>query len=864
MIVYLGSRARRCPICGVGIKPKNLGRHLNRVHPIYSYEIPKISVSLKCVFCGKTKDLFKTKHGLPICNEHYVSDVRKFIVQDFYLKLKAENSHALRDNPEIAAWMANYILNKINSLLTWEPETIPESQFILFSETSFFAGYLLLRLAETIPNLGEILHAISLSRLKEPTSAKSEMKINKLFMDMTMEYELYVGIKFAASGYFDIATDDEEKPNLILIVPKCDEEATYNILQLRLKDANAEWHGTFRKIVVPYGTSTAYDESGSSFRFQRDTIKDHFEDFKKAWKKIFGKSTRMSPQDFEKLWDWLKWVVSPDGFTEKYTKTATWFDEYKKFGLRKDLVFEVLDQILPDLNSHQYLISTKYLTQKDPTLALSSKLARVSRGFKLPCSESWIYFAACREWFYNTIMPVFVEFARSLHLAGSLFEEDIAMISSFYSTTGLQTGSLSSFGIMIEPKIREKKEEMIKTSRNIPWKILGKNVSVTMPIDDITSKIGSSGEVDIIVYANMNIYLIELKALDLDSKEALEYCQRKAPVQCARYAHWVRNSSGFKKILQDHGISRKDFKSVRILTCSSGGFTELFAKCQETGEVFAIVPEYILFSVMGGLFTLSLKYPFPQRISTITPSLRLATVGRHLKILQLDTDNVLRERISSRLLEWAELITFDRRKTLREFEFDPEHAKSYSFFKANYLMNEVYLEGTIDWILERPVQIGEAQGYKFYMGTQIGNIGTSLICEKCKTVVRYYWPRNHKEGKGIEKIFQRALCPFCGHKTQYQGKYPDRLIHPLVYTTKSQVAPEAIAKAKNSVRILRSAEFTVLMNKFIELMEKGWKIEDPSERLAFMDKILPLEKFEMLFRPAETSVVSLDDISSIM
>jgi len=103
-----------------------------------------------------------------------------------------------------------------------------------------------------------------------------------------------------------------------------------------------------------------------------------------------------------------------------------------------------------------------------------------------------------------------------------------------------------------------------------------------------------------------------------------------------------------------------------------------------------------------------------------------------------------------------------------------------------------------------------------------------------------------------------------GHKTHYQNKYPDKLIYPLVYTTKSQVAPEALTKAKNSVRILRGAEFTVLMNKFIELMEKGWTIEDAYERLAFMDKILALEKFEVLFGPSETPIVSLDDISSIM
>jgi hypothetical protein len=765
----------------------------------------KVPISSKCIFCGKTNDLSQTKHGLPICNEHYVSDVRRFLVQDFYLKLKDKNSRALRENPEIAGWMANYILNEINSLLTWTPEDISESQFKLFSETSFFAGYLLLRLSETLPDLGDILHAISLNKLKEPTSVKLEMKINKLFIDMTMEYELFIGIKFAASDYFDIAADNAEKPNLILIVPKCDEEAADRILQLRLKDANAEWHGTFRKILVPYGTSTVYDEYGTAFRFQINTIKDHFEDFKIAWRKTFGKSIRISPEDFEKLWDWLKWVVSPDGFTQQDTKTATWFDEYKKFGLREDLVFEVLDQILPDLNSQRYLISTKSLAQKDPALLFSSKLARISRGFKLPYSEGWIYFVTCREWFHNTIVPAFVEFVRSLNLAGPLFEEDIATISSFYSKTGLRTVGLSSFGIMFEPKIHNQKQhEPIKTSRNLPWKILGTNVPITIPIDDITRKIGSSGEVDIIVYANMNIYLIELKALDLGAKEALKYCRKKAPVQCAKYAHWVRKSPEFKKILQKHGIRDKDFKSVRILTCSSGGFTELFAKCQETGEIFAIVPEYILFSVMAGLFTLSLKHPFPSRVNTITPGLKLVALNRCPQILQLNTDGLLGERISNRLLEWVELITFDRRKTFQEFEFDPELAKSFNFLGVNYLMNEIYIGETVDWILKKPIQIGEAQGYKFYIGTQIGNIGTSLICEKCKSIVRYYWPKNSEERKRTEEIFQRAICPFCKHKVDTSEKPSDILNLTSMFMTELKRSLQEPYEARDSSTRSRS------------------------------------------------------------
>ncbi|MEM3697462.1 MAG: hypothetical protein QXQ94_08210 [Candidatus Bathyarchaeia archaeon] len=745
--------------------------------------MPKVPISSKCIICGRSNDPDRTKYGLSICNSHYVDDVRRFLVKGFYLKLKDENNRQMKGNPKIVGWAVNYVLNEINSLLTWTPEEISQIQFMLFSEMSSFTGYLLLRALEMFPNLGEILCNISLGKIKIPTSAKEKIRINKFLLDMKVEYELFIGIKFAAGSYFDVAVDKEEKPTMILIVPKCDKEAVDHILQLRLKDANAEWHGTFKKVVVPYGISTVYDSFGSTFRFKRTTIKEHFHEFKNAWRKVFGRSTEMEPEDFEALWDWLKWVVSPDGFTEQNTNNALWFDEYKKFGLKRDMVFEVFNQILPDLSSKQHLISTKNLTKKDPTFLIVNELARISRAFKLPCSSGWIYFVNCREWFYNTIVPVFADFVRSLNLAGPSFEESVAAISSFYSKVGLQAKNLSSFGLMIEPKFPEQENhELIKTSRSIPWRILGTNIPITLPPDNIAQKIGSSGEVDIILYANMNIYLVELKALNLGSKDALEYCRKDAPKQCAKYAHWVRKSPMFKKLLQNNGISDKDFKSVRILICSSGGFPELLARCQETGEAFAIVPEYILFSVMAGLFTLSLKEPFPSRLSTIVPSLKLATLGAHPKILQADTNTLLREAIATRLVEWIKLITFDRRKPFTEFKFDVESAKVSSFFKVYYIMNEVYIGGTTNWVLEKPLFIGEAQGYKFYVGTQIGNVGVTRICKNCKSVIRYYYPIASEDKEKIQEILKKAVCPFCERKVNIPDEYI--LKRMLMFTTR--------------------------------------------------------------------------------
>jgi tetratricopeptide (TPR) repeat protein len=103
-----------------------------------------------------------------------------------------------------------------------------------------------------------------------------------------------------------------------------------------------------------------------------------------------------------------------------------------------------------------------------------------------------------------------------------------------------------------------------------------------------------------------------------------------------------------------------------------------------------------------------------------------------------------------------------------------------------------------------------------------------------------------------------------GHRAQYQTKYPDRPVYPMIFTNKGEISREAVEKAKGNVRILRNIECTTFMSRYIELMEKGWKIDDPAERLAFMEKMPSLDRFEVVFKPSTEPLVSLDDMNSIV
>lgn len=641
---------------------RSLREQISQVSNIF--EVPKVQVSSNCTLCFKENDISKTKYGLPICTEHYVTDIRKFLIKKFYLKIKEKNSRTIKENPKVATWIFNDMLNKIFWSLTWEPETISEFQYLMFCEYSNFTGYLMLRLSETLPDLGERLYAISSEKIKRPRSKEFEIIYNKLFLDMSAEYEFFVGTKFAVSGYFDIAIDNEDNPKKIVIIPVSNEDAINRIFSLRLKDANAGWYGTFRKVLHSPGIITVANVSAGGTFFQLDwkIILKNFELFKAIWNQTFHCNTAITPEDFQNFWDWLKWVVAPNGFTETNQNNATYFGDYKKFGLKKNLVFETLNQILPDLRTKQHLISTNNLSQKDPALLLLGELAHIAHGFRVLCPKERIYFVPCREWFYNAIMPVIVKFAINLKLSGPSFEKNIARIFSFYSKAGIRKGELSLLGPMVEPLPHGLMiEPDVKADYKLRWKILEKNLSIEIPKDSSPKGIGGGGELDLLIYVNNDLYLIELKALNLESKIAIEYLEEKTPIQCAKYAYWVRKSNQFKEILQKHGIKEQDIRSIRILACCSGVSEKLIAKCQETGEHFAIVPEFVLFSVMADLFYQELDECFPSRIEGMAAGFRVVAEKNPPTIIQLDLRKEIVEKISNKFSEWKKLITFDRR-----------------------------------------------------------------------------------------------------------------------------------------------------------------------------------------------------------
>jgi hypothetical protein len=102
-----------------------------------------------------------------------------------------------------------------------------------------------------------------------------------------------------------------------------------------------------------------------------------------------------------------------------------------------------------------------------------------------------------------------------------------------------------------------------------------------------------------------------------------------------------------------------------------------------------------------------------------------------------------------------------------------------------------------------------------------------------------------------------------GHKTRYEHKYINYKIFPILFTNKEEIDSMAIEKAKDNVKIIRNADFTILMAKYFDLIKISREADDPMKRLGVMQKIPSTDNFLTIFRPSLNPIATLDEISSI-
>lgn len=741
---------RVCSACSVKVKIQNLEKHFRKVHPRLINELRWIDTGTRCAVCGKQG----VDSHLGVCKDHVVRILPKFLIKNVLFPLRKRVAERLRKQEKEC--IQHFLVMEpmfMYANFGARPDEMPPEAFLLFSSRAAFLGYSLLRICEIFDATGEMAYNLA---LQESGGGSVRTRYDAPFLDTLLsEFEFFQGAIFGMQGFYEVAVDSLDKPSKLFIIPKTDKETVRKMLLLRISHADSIWRASFAAALHPSEEQCVLDEMGAFFCFPKEEIYKHFDIFAKAWSEFLPLGPVPTVKEFSALWDLFKWVVCPFGFTRKNLNKAYNLSDFPNFGLSEDRLFSFLDCLLTDVESNLNAVSHKSLT-KESYFEINGDLMSIPWGFGFSSTRGRSYFLPVREWFYNKIMPVLATLGRSLDICGDFFEEETRNLLKGLSDDNLRLRYSPVFGLI--PALKTQRASKSKIKMN--WRMLEKNFPISIKDPLISEMVGEKGEIDLIVYANFSIYLIELKSLNLTSNRAKKHINTVAPKQCAKYAAWARQKEEFLSLLVKHGIPEDDVKSVRVVCCTNGLFDNTEIVCSETGERFAVVPQFMLFSLFMGTVTVAMRDVFPGQIPGVRNGILMAIPGiERMGIIDFRKD--ISKTANGLLSRWLALMIFDHRRAYEEVSF--REAKPFELGRF-LIFREIHIGNTHEWLLEKPVLIETVEGWSYYVGTQIAGGGSTLVCPNCRIAVKYYWAEVEQDNNTVEQVLEKKVCPFCGKK----------------------------------------------------------------------------------------------------
>lgn len=703
-----------------------------------------------CIIC---KQVLKPDTIPPVCTKHIPQNKFEFVYKNIYVKLKQRTDDLIRAQTDnvikyvFSGMIANVHLSaKFMNEPTQYSHKEFEERFVDFYHKAELTGYSALRIVDAIPDAPIKIARVVENQYKRKTKQipSSFMTIAEKFLELIeAEYNSLYFMSFYVENYFEIAIDDFDSPKKLALWATPTDQSISHIIALRLLDSNESWQSAFDSIPHPSELIPVSSPTGQRLEISKTELRDNFKLFKEIWKKHFGREFPGDHSLFNGMRDLFRWVAWP-GLNEETLDLVPYLKK-KESGYEKSLLISVLDSVLPELCQHKSRISAKDIVEKMRKFELPHEMVSIGSAFRVGNVKSQkTYFIPAIHWFMNKITPVLLELIGRCNLGGSVFEKLVERFIRIYDHGYEITQDPSTiFGVFVGPRMKEPSEQP-------SWlkpRLVEKNYII----------LGS--EIDFILYANRSLYLLETKSIDKDSNYAKKYLAQKGPQQCARYAEWLRNRKEFEKFLSDHSIKPHEVHAVRILIVSNGAVPSFIATHSPTGEQFAVVPPHVLFSICAGIIPSAIIRAFPTKvfadIESIYPNVEFLVEER------------LEERFKSAVWKeiryWIDLALFDRRQQFKK----PSKEMVSPIFSFKNLRIESYVEGQTGWILKTRVFLGESDSWKFYLGTQLGDVGSTYSCRKCRVAVRFYF-RDDKQYERLIEYARKATCDVCGSLLEYE------------------------------------------------------------------------------------------------
>lgn len=675
---------------------------------------------------------------------------------DLFLEKKKKTDEIIEKNINA---IKNIIFSNQTAQLQFYTST-RDTDLILQMEILFRQhGYLTARILEFI-NEQELI-SISYDDFPDIKQEMDEQLDNRsAFMEQLIGlliWELRILYLITQLKIKTLKVDFDQENKRITISPPIGSRDIKKSLTIKLSQEDHEWNAVFGAHNFPRrGITFNFGDSSGIGEVTEEEIKNKWDLFKEVWIKRFKIPLNMNVDDFFTVWECIKWLHIPLPFSEDNIDTLV-----QQIGPGSEEIVKKMIQIykiiLPNLKDLKIIESIEEIKKN-----FFHTLFNYGLGWKYTSDEGVSYFhISCQFAANDFIRNAFEAFFYEINDPGSYYEEEIKNRINLIKSGCIILRENRNFLVGYQP-INQKKPVEDVNQFNI--QILERNHDITSP-NASKHNISVDGEIDLIIYSNNNLFLLEAKSF---FSKSLSRNIQFASDQCTKYREWI-NTTGFNELIEKHKI--QNLNKIFILILTNRQEERLCVKCNKSGFYFPIISFSLLPLLLMGFYTLDIS---------------------KRKIIPSDLIKALKEIVLEKFKDFEIIPENDKefekfRKIWRNYfyivlnsislpaNFDFSNLSSFPF-DSGYTVIDHRIENSGNWELSEEIPIWEDNGFTFYLVTEIGNMKHSYVCKNCSSVWLYYFPESINFVGSIYESLTKGICIKCGKEFVNQSSLEIREI----------------------------------------------------------------------------------------
>ena len=675
---------------------------------------------------------------------------------DLFLEKKKKTDEIIEKNINA---IRNIIFSNQTAQLQFYTST-RDTDLILHMEILFRQhGYLTARILEFI-NEQELI-SISYDDFPDITHEMDEQLDNRsAFMEQLIGlliWELRILYLIAQLKMKTLKVDFDQENKRITISPPTRSRDIKKSLTIKLSQEDHEWNAVFGAHNFPRrGITFNLGDSSGIGEVTEEEIKNKWELFKEVWIKRFRIPLNMNADDFFTVWECIKWLHIPIPFSENTVDTLV-----QQVGPGSEAIVKKMIQtykiILPNLKDLKIVKSIEEIKKK-----FFHTLFNYGLGWKYTTDEGLSYFhISCQFTANDFIRSAFEAFFYEINDPGSFYEEEIKNRINLIKSGYVSIRQNRDFLVGYQP-INQKNPVENVNQFNI--QILERNHDITAP-NASKHNISVDGEIDLIIYSNDNLFLLEAKSFFSKSLSSnIQY----ASDQCTKYREWI-DTAEFNELIEKHKI--QNLNKIFILILTNRQEERLYVKCNKSGYYFPIISFSLLPLLLMGFYTLDISK------RKIVPS-DLIEVLKEIVIEKFKDFEIIQENheeFKKFRKIWRNFFYLILNSISLPANFDFSNLSSFPF-DSRYTVIDYRIENSGNWELSEEIPIWEDNGFTFYLVTEIGNMKHSYVCKNCSSVWLYYFPESVDFTGSIYESLTKGICIKCGKEIVNQNSLKIREI----------------------------------------------------------------------------------------